>query len=64
MEIAPTITRELIREVNNLMAYEFENMTEYGQRTLLKLWNEIEKEVEKCKRVYFQNIKQNDEVKN
>jgi hypothetical protein len=64
MEIAPTITRELIREVNNLMAYEFENMTEYGQRTLLKLWNEIEREVEKCKRVYFQNIKQNDEVKN
>jgi hypothetical protein len=64
MEIAPTITRELIREVNNLMAYEFENMTEYGQRTLLKLWNEIEKEVEKCKRVYFQNIKPNNEVKN
>ena len=57
MERAPQITRGLIQEVNNLMAYEFENMSIMGQRTLLRLWKEIEKEVEKEKfTVQIQNM--------
>ena len=46
------------------MAYEFENMSIMGQRTLLRLWKEIEKEVEKCKNIYFKNIKDNEGVLN
>ena len=64
MERAPQITRGLIQEVNNLMTYEFENMSIMGQRTLLRLWKEIEKEVEKCKNIYFKNIKDNEGVLN
>ena len=64
MEQAPQITRGIIQEINNLMAYEFDNMSEYGQKTLLRLWQEIEKEIEKCKRVYFQNIKNDEEILN
>ena len=64
MEYAPHITKDIIKEVNNLMAHEYENMTDYGKRCVLRLWKEIEMEIEKCKRVYFQNIKQDDEVRN
>ena len=35
------------------MAHEYENMTDYGKRCVLRLWKEIEMEIEKCKRVYF-----------
>ena len=40
MEYAPHITKDIIKEVNNLMAHEYENMTDYGKRCVLRLWKE------------------------